>query len=65
MSRTDYEEKRDQRLQEKLSKDLQVLVKQGANAACADCGATRTVRFVSVTLGTFICNRCYGSKQWA
>ena len=48
-----YNEKQDKRLQERLAKELTVLQKQGQNAACADCGATRTVRFVSVTLGTF------------
>lgn len=58
--KTAYDEKRDAKLQERLDKELVALSKQGSNAACADCAATRTVRFVSVTLGTFICNRCYG-----
>ena len=57
---SDFDVKRDSRLQERLAKEVAVLVKQPGNSACADCGATRTVRFVSVTLGTFICNRCYG-----
>ena len=57
---SDFDVKRDVRLQERLAKDIASLVKQPDNASCADCGATRTVRFVSVTIGTFICNRCYG-----
>ena len=52
--------KRDKQLQARLAAEVAALVKQPTNAACADCGATRTVRFCSVTLGTFLCNRCYG-----
>ena len=59
-SRPQFDYKRDTKLQEKLLKEVQKLVKLPSNATCADCGATRTVRFCSITLGTFICNRCYG-----
>lgn len=55
-----YAYKRDTKLQERLAKEVQQLLKLPANSACADCGATRTVRFCSVTLGVFLCNRCYG-----
>ena len=52
--------KRDVRLQARLSAEIQALLKLPPNSECADCGATRTVRFCSVTLGIFLCNRCYG-----
>ena len=55
-----YAYKRDTKLQERLAKEVLQLLKLPANSACADCGATRTVRFCSVTLGVFLCNRCYG-----
>ena len=55
-----YDVKREVRLQERLANQVAAFAKQPGNSSCADCGATRSVRFVSVTLGTFICNRCYG-----
>ena len=55
-----YAYKRDARLQTRLAAEIQALLKLPANSECADCGATRTVRFCSVTLGIFLCNRCYG-----
>ena len=55
-----YAYKRDVRLQARLSAEIQALLKLPPNSECADCGATRTVRFTSVTLGIFLCNRCYG-----
>ena len=51
--------KRDKKLQERLSAEILQLLKIPGNGACADCDATRTVRFCSVTLGVFLCNRCY------
>ena len=51
--------KRDKKLQERLSAEILQLLKLPGNSACADCDATRTVRFCSVTLGVFLCNRCY------
>ena len=55
-----YAYKRDARLQARLAAEIQALLKLPGNSECADCGATRTVRFCSVTLGVFLCNRCYG-----
>ena len=55
-----YAYKRDARLQARLAAEIQALLKLPGNSECADCGATRTVRFCSVTLGIFLCNRCYG-----
>ena len=52
--------KRDAKLQARLATEIQKLLKLPGNSECADCGATRTVRFCSVTLGVFLCNRCYG-----
>ena len=51
--------KRDKKLQERLSAEILQLLKVAGNSSCADCDATRTVRFCSVTLGVFLCNRCY------
>ena len=51
--------KRDKKLQERLSAEILQLLKIPGNGACADCDAARTVRFCSVTLGVFLCNRCY------
>ena len=39
--------KRDTKLQERLAAEVQRLLKLPGNSACADCGATRTVRFCS------------------
>lgn len=38
---------------------LRELLKQESNSRCADCGAAKP-RYASITLGIFICNRCYG-----
>ena len=51
--------KRDVALQARLSAEVLSLLKVAGNTECADCAATRTVRFCSVTLGVFLCNRCY------
>ena len=55
-----YAYKRDAKLQARLAAEIQALLKLPPNSECADCGATKTVRFCSVTLGVFLCNRCYG-----
>ena len=52
--------KRDGKLQERLAAEMKALLAVRGNGVCADCGAERMVRFVSVTLGVFLCNRCYG-----
>lgn len=54
--------KKDAKLQVRLQAEVEALAKQPANAVCADCNCQerRGTRFVSVTLGTFLCNRCYG-----
>eukprot|EP01018_Ginkgo_biloba_P030257 Gb_02995 [translate_table: standard] len=39
--------------------NLRVLMKQESNSRCADCGAAKP-RYASITLGIFLCNRCYG-----
>ncbi|GLJ53688.1 hypothetical protein SUGI_1145370 [Cryptomeria japonica] len=38
---------------------LRELSKQDCNSKCADCGAAKP-RYASITLGIFLCNRCYG-----
>lgn len=38
---------------------VRALAKLPGNDKCADCGA-KFPRFASVTLGVFLCNRCYG-----
>jgi len=45
--------------QEKLRKRLKVLLRQSANAFCADCGMSGPV-WASVNLGLFICMECAG-----
>lgn len=55
-----YAYKRDAKLQTRLAAEIQALLKLPPNSECADCGATKTVRYCSVTLGVFLCNRCYG-----
>ena len=52
--------KRDTKLQARLSAEVERLAKLPANSVCADCDERRRIRFVSVTLGVFLCNRCYG-----
>ena len=54
-----YAYKTDEALQKKLQRRLQALSQQPGNDVCADCGA-KHARFASVTLGVFLCNRCYG-----
>lgn len=51
--------KSDAKLQEQHLAMLTSLTKQPGNDQCADCGG-RFTRFASVTLGIFICNRCFG-----
>mmetsp|Transcript_4686 Transcript_4686/g.15540 ORF Transcript_4686/g.15540 Transcript_4686/m.15540 type:complete len:173 (-) Transcript_4686:270-788(-) len=62
MAASDLSYKRDQRLQDALLKEIQALLRDPDNANCADCGATLRSRsaFCSVTLGVWLCNRCYG-----
>ncbi len=55
-----YAYKRDAKLQERLSREIEVIAKLPGNAVCADCDETKRLRFCSVTLGVFLCNRCYG-----
>lgn len=55
-----YAYKRDAALQKRLAAEVESLAKLPGNGACADCSDGRRVRFVSVTLGVFLCNRCYG-----
>ena len=43
--------KRDAKLQARLAAEVLALLKLPGNGECADCGATRTVRFCSITLG--------------
>ena len=52
--------KRDEKLQKRLSAEVDALAKLPGNATCADCGDPKRIRFCSVTLGVFLCNRCYG-----
>lgn len=51
--------KHDRKLQKLHDTILAGLAKQPGNDRCADCGG-RFTRFASVTLGVFLCNRCYG-----
>jgi hypothetical protein len=50
--------KRDSVLQARLGAEVEALSKQPCNSICADCGDTKRIRFTSVTLGIFLCNRC-------
>lgn len=55
--------KRDAKLQARLSAEVDALSRLPENCACADCAGSdsrRGCRFCSVTLGVFLCNRCYG-----
>ncbi|KAH9287802.1 hypothetical protein KI387_031919, partial [Taxus chinensis] len=38
---------------------LRDLLKQDCNSKCADCGGAKP-RYASISLGIFLCNRCYG-----
>ena len=60
MTSDDFAWKRDATLQARLSAEVEALARQPENKECADCGETRRIRFCSVTLGVFLCNRCYG-----
>ena len=57
---TDYAYKRDAKLQQRLSAEVEALSRRPDNSVCCDCGDPKRIRFCSVTLGVFICNRCYG-----
>ncbi len=52
--------KRDAKLQARLTAEVEALAKLPGNNKCADCSEGRRVRFVSISLGVFLCNRCYG-----
>ena len=52
--------KRDEKLQKRLSTEVDALARRPENSTCADCGEPKRIRFCSVTLGVFLCNRCYG-----
>ena len=52
--------KRDAKLQARLNAEVEALARLPENTTCADCADTRRIRFCSVTLGVFLCNRCYG-----
>ena len=54
-----FAHKQDTKLQERLQRELKGLRQEGSNIRCADCSDTDT-RFASVTLGIFLCNRCFG-----
>ena len=51
--------KRDAKLQAQLNKAVEALANRPGNSVCADCGDSRRVRFCSVKLDVFLCNRCY------
>ncbi|CAI5991595.1 unnamed protein product, partial [Closterium sp. NIES-65] len=51
--------KHDKALQAAHQKQLKALLREPGNESCADCGG-RFPRFASVSLGVFLCNRCYG-----
>jgi stromal membrane-associated protein len=57
-----YNYKTDQKLQAQLLAEIEQLIQQPANSICADCGARLRARaaFCSITLGVWLCNRCYG-----
>ncbi|KAG8459775.1 hypothetical protein KFE25_014338 [Diacronema lutheri] len=58
-----YDYKLDRNLQAQLLREIEALIQQQpANSACADCSARLRARsaFCSVTLGIWLCNRCYG-----
>lgn len=54
--------KLDARLQSELNREIIALIQQPENGACADCAARLRPRsaFLSITLGVWLCNRCYG-----
>ena len=56
----DFSWKRDAKLQARLSAEVDALAKLPSNSTCADCADAKRIRFCSVTLGVFLCNRCYG-----
>ncbi|CAI5475863.1 unnamed protein product [Closterium sp. Yama58-4] len=51
--------KHDKALQAAHQQQLKALLRAPGNESCADCGG-RFPRFASVSLGVFLCNRCYG-----
>ena len=51
--------KRDAKLQARLAAEVDGLARVPTNAICADCSDPKRIRFCSVTLGVFLCNRCY------
>lgn len=51
--------KQDQKLQTRLESEVRQLSQKDANRFCADCRRSYT-RYVSVTLGVFLCNQCFG-----
>ena len=60
MSNDEFAYKRDAKLQARLTAEVDALAKLPGNQQCADCNETKRIRFCSVTLGVFLCNRCYG-----
>lgn len=54
-------QKEDKGLQARLLAEIEQLV-SSSGSTCADCSAGLRARaaFCSITLGTFLCNRCYG-----
>lgn len=62
MAADPYAYKRDAKLQQQLLNEVVQLVSEPANSVCADCSAALRPRsaFCSVTLGVWLCNRCYG-----
>ncbi|CAI7743284.1 unnamed protein product [Closterium sp. NIES-54] len=51
--------KHDKALQAAHQQQLKALLRAPGNESCADCGG-RFPRFASVSLGVFLCSRCYG-----
>ncbi|CAI5482891.1 unnamed protein product [Closterium sp. Yama58-4] len=54
--------KHDKALQAAHQQHLKALLRAPGNDSCADCGG-RFPRFASVSLGVFLCNRCYGIRS--
>jgi stromal membrane-associated protein len=57
-----YNYKTDAKLQTRLLAEVVALIEEPANSICCDCGAKLRPRaaFCSITLGVWLCNRCYG-----
>lgn len=57
-----YNYKTDTKLQARLLAEVVALIEEPANCTCCDCGAKLRARaaFCSITLGVWLCNRCYG-----